>query len=105
MNQYEASRQSVSSGSKLSGAQWRRLKRELRAVDDDNLVLGFKAFSAGAHADSINLSEYVYSAVDSGTSVTVAKLAEQLSGFDKSATIKIAGFNGAVSRSGGKKGT
>ena len=102
VKQYEASRQSVSSGSKLSGAQWRRIKRELRAVDDDNLMLGFEAFSAGAQTDSINLSEHVYSAVDSGTSVTVAKLAEQLSGFDKSATIKIAGFNGAVSRSGGK---
>ena len=102
VKQYEASRQSVSSGSKLSGAQWRRIKRELRAVDEDIPMLGFEAFSAGAQTDSINLSEHVYSAVDSGTSVTVAKLAEQLSGLDKSATIKIARFNGAVSRSGGK---
>jgi hypothetical protein len=60
------------------------------------------AFEQGAGAESIVLSDYVYSAVDSGTSITIAQLENQLAGLDKSATVKIMGFNGSVSRSKGK---
>ena len=106
VQQYEAHRIAASSdrkeSTKITGGQLRQLRRELRAVENEKMTLGFPEFSMGSHTDSIVLSDYVYSAVDSGTSVTVAKLADSLAGFNQSATIKIMGFNGTVSRSGGK---
>ena len=106
VTQYEASRAALSrdygESVRLSGGRLRQLRRELRAVKCEELRLGFAAFGKGASPESILLSDDVYSAVDSGTSVTIAQLAHQLAGFDKSATIRIMGFNGNVSRSGGK---
>jgi hypothetical protein len=86
----------------LSGSDRRQIRRELRAHEGDEFSLGFAAFNGGQDTESIVLSDHVYSVVDSGTSVTIAELASKLVGLDKTATIKIMGFNGSTSRSGGK---
>jgi len=104
--QVEASRTAALSWaqrrSRLSGSDRRQIGRELRAHEGDEFSLGFAAFDGGQDVDSIVLSDHVYSVVDSGTSVTIAELASKLVGLDKTATIKIMGFNGSTSRSGGK---
>lgn len=53
---------------------------------------------------SANLSEDVYSAIDTGTTLTIMDLADgtRLEGFNPETSVKIMGFNGSVSRSRGK---
>ena len=53
---------------------------------------------------SVNVSDDVYSAIDSGTTLTIMDLADgtKLDGFNPEASVKIMGFNGSVSCSRGR---
>ena len=86
---------------KLKGSMLRRLRRELRTEEGDPFHLGFEAFKDQGGARSFVLSDAEYSAVDSGTAVTIARDGTSLVGFDGSSSIRIVGFNGSMSRSAG----
>ena len=53
---------------------------------------------------STNVSDDVYSAIDTGTTLTIMDLADgtRLDGFNPDSSVKIMGFNGSVSRSRGQ---
>jgi hypothetical protein len=56
----------------LSGSRRRRVRRELRTVAAESRYLGFEAFKSFVEAKSFLLTEDVYSAIDSGTTVTIS---------------------------------
>ena len=85
-----------------SGSHRRKLRRELRTVAATPQYLGFEAFKSFAEAQSFVLTEDVYSAIDSGTTVSISADGKLLmNGFNPKSAVKIMGFNGSVSRSAG----
>ena len=86
----------------LSGSRRRRVRRELRTVAAESRYLGFEAFKSFVKAKSFLLTEDVYSAIDSGTTVSISADGELLlNGFNPKSAVKIMGFNGSISRSAG----
>ena len=86
----------------LSGSRRRRVRRELRTVAAEPRYLGFEAFESFVEANSYMLTEDVYSAIDSGTTVSISADGELLmNGFNPKSAVKIVGFNGSMSRSAG----
>jgi hypothetical protein len=79
------------------------VRRELRTVALESRYLGFEAFKSFVEAKSFLLTEDVYSAIDSGTTVSISADGEFLlmNGFNPKSAVKITGFNGSVSRSAG----
>ena len=108
VSQFLASRRRVD-GSKarsravrLKNGSRRKLQRELRTIGAKAQYLGFEAFKSFAEANSYQLSEDVYSAVDSGTTVSISADGKLLmDGFDPKSAVKIVGFNGSMSKSSG----
>jgi hypothetical protein len=87
---------------RLKNGSRRKLQRELRTIGAKAQYLGFEAFKSFAEANSYQLSEDVYSAVDSGTTVSISADGKLLmDGFDPKSAVKIVGFNGSVSKSSG----
>jgi hypothetical protein len=78
------------------------VRRELRTVAAESRYLGFEAFKSFVEAKSFLLTEDVYSAIDSGTTVSISADGKLLmNGFNPKSAVKIMGFNGSVSRSAG----
>ena len=85
-----------------SGSRRRELRRELRTVAGTPQYLGFEAFESFLQAKSYELTEDVYSAIDSGTTVSISADGKLLmNGFDPKSAVKIMGFNGSISKSAG----
>ena len=85
-----------------SGSRRRKLRRELRTVAATPQYLGFEAFKSFAEAQSFVLTEDVYSAIDSGTTVSISADGKLLMhGFNPKSAVKIVGFNGSISKSAG----
>jgi len=63
-----------------------------------------EAMTSGVSHLSTNVSSDFYSAIDTGTTLTIMDLADgtRLDGFDPEASVKIMGFNGSVLRSRGQ---
>ena len=108
VSQFLASRQRVDESKarnravRLKNGSRRKLRRELRTIGAKAQYLGFEAFKSFAEANSYQLSEDVYSAVDSGTTVSISADGKLLmDGFDPKSAVKIVGFNGSMSKSSG----
>ena len=107
VSQFLASRAVVDSANawnkaarKVPGSRLRAIRRELRSVPAVSRYLGFQAFKSLAEANSFVLTEDVYSAIDSGTTVSISSDGVLLlDGFDPVKAVKIVGFNGSVSSS------
>jgi len=85
-----------------SGSRRRKLRRELCTVAATPQYLGFEAFKSFAEAQSFVLTEDVYSAIDSGTTVSISADGKLLMhGFNPKSAVKIVGFNGSISKSAG----
>ena len=107
ISQFLASRAVVDSANawnkaarKVPGSRLRARRRELRSVPAVSRYLGFQAFKSLAEANSFVLTEDVYSAIDSGTTVSISSDGVLLlDGFDPVKAVKIVGFNCSVSSS------
>ena len=89
----------------MSGGERRQLMRDLRKGEGESVYLGFEAFGAlgQKEVDSVVISEDKFSAIDTGTTLTIATLQNKslLSQFNPKNTVKIVGFNGSVTSSKG----
>jgi len=88
----------------VTGKARRRLSRESRMMgfedQSDPMYLAFEAFKDPLAVNSTVMTQAQYSAVDTGTSVTVARCKDAcMESFDPKSAIKIMGFNATVTRS------
>jgi hypothetical protein len=88
----------------LTHRERRSLRREFRQEQqDEESYLVFEAFKPNAESKSLVMSKAHYSAVDSGTQLTIVrKGGRKFEGFDPKAAVKIMGFNGSVTMSTGR---
>jgi len=102
----EFRRSSAEVARRMSGGERRSALRAARLQDGDGMYLGFGAF--GAHeterVTSFVASDEVYSAIDSGTTLTIVTGADgsALYAYDPSTAVKIMGFNGSITSSSGR---
>ena len=112
-SQYAEARERVDFGSAymsrnhvkpLTHRERRSLRREFRQEQqDEESYLVFEAFKPNAESKSLVMSKAHYSAVDSGTQLTIVrKGGRKFVGFDPKAAVKIMGFNGSVTMSAGR---
>jgi hypothetical protein len=108
ISQYADARERGSTAAYLSGGaktlshrERRRLRREFRqACDEEESYLVFEAFKPNASAKSLVMSRAHYSAVDSGTQLTIVRKGGiKFEGFDPKAAVKIMGFDGSITKS------
>jgi hypothetical protein len=88
----------------MSGGARRQVRREARMASSatEPKYMAFEAFEDASSARSMVVSQEMYSAVDTGTTVTIAKAdGTQLESFDPQSALRIMGFNGSTTRSQG----
>jgi len=88
----------------MSGGARRQVRREARMASSatEPKYMAFDAFEDASSARSMVVSQETYSAVDTGTTVTIAKAdGTQLESFDPQSALRIMGFNGSTTRSQG----
>ena len=106
ISEYAAQRREAGAAARvMSGGERRQLLRDLRKGEGESVYLGFEAFGAlgQTEVDSVVIPEDKFSAIDTGTTLTIATLKDKslLSQFNPKKTVKIVGFNGSMTTSAG----